>query len=388
MVGERFISRKLHFKGGITVASVAVSFLIMIVAVCISSGFRSSIREGLRSIVGDIRIMPQSYSFSGEAVPMQLPLPSEQAIMAVPGVEKMEPVVERAGIVRAGEIIHGVLVKGCSSAPGDSALCVSIPRRLAQITGLGVGDDMPTYFVGEKVKVRRFHVTAVHSDIIETDNNLLVYASLSDMQRLMGWDESQVSAMDLTISRAMSADAAVEEVASRIGNILIASQAPEEEDLVAFSSARKYPQVFDWLRLVDFNVLVILILMTVVAGFNMLAGVLIHLLRNIPVIGALKVMGMPDKSIGKVFLQVSSRAVLLGMAIGNALALLFCAVQGTAHLIRLNPANYFVSFVPVSVNLPLIIVADIFAYLLMMAMLLMSVKFIANVDPARTIRAD
>ena len=388
MVGERFISRKLHFKGGITVASVAVSFLVMILAVCISSGFRSSIRKGLRSIVGDIRIMPQTYNFSGEAEPLQLPLPSEEVILAVPGVEKMEPVVERAGIVRAGEIIHGVLVKGCKEAPGDSALCVSIPRRLAQITGLEVGDDMPTYFVGEKVKVRKFHITAIHNDVIETDNNLLVYASLADMQRLMGWDESKASAIDITISKAMSADAAVEEITSRIGNILIASEAPEEEDLVAFSSARRYPQVFDWLRLVDFNVLVILILMTVVAGFNMLAGVLIHLLRNIPVIGALKVMGMPDRSIGKVFLQVSSRAVLLGMAIGNALALLFCAIQGTWHVIKLNPANYFVSSVPVSVNLALIIAADIFAYLLMMAMLLLSVKFISKVDPAKTIRAD
>ena len=360
----------------------------MIVAVCISSGFRSSIRSGLRSIVGDIRIMAQTYSFSGEATPLEVPLPSEAAIMAVPGVEKLEPVVERAGIVRAGDIIHGVLVKGCSSAPGDSALCVSIPRRLGEITGLGVGDDMPTYFVGEKVKVRKFHVTAIHNDVIETDNNLLVYASLADMQRLMGWESSQASAIDITLSRAVSADAAVEDITSRIGNILLASKAPEEEDLVAFSSARRYPQVFDWLRLLDFNVLVILILMTVVAGFNMLAGVLIHLLRNIPVIGALKVMGMPDKSIGRVFLQVSSRAVLLGMAIGNALALLFCAVQGSTHLIKLDPASYFVSFVPVSVNLPLILVADVLAYLLMMAMLLLSVKFIAKVDPAVTVRAD
>jgi len=360
----------------------------MIVAVCISSGFRSSIRAGLRSIVGDVRIMPQSYNFSGEASPLQLPLPSADAILAVPGVEKMEPVVERAGIVRAGDIIHGVLVKGCSQAPSDSALCVSIPRRLAAITGLGVGDDMPTYFVGEKVKVRKFHVAAIHNDIIETDDNLLVYASLADMQRLMGWEPTQASAIDITLSKAVDAGPAQEEICGRIGSILIGSGAPEEEDLIAFSSARRYPQVFDWLNLLDFNVLVILILMTVVAGFNMLAGVLIHLLRNIPVIGALKVMGMPDRSIGRVFLQVSSRAVLLGMAIGNALALLFCAVQESTHMIKLDPANYFVSFVPVSVNIGLILVADVLAYLLMMAMLLLSVRFIAKVDPAVTVRAD
>jgi lipoprotein-releasing system permease protein len=387
MSGERFISRKLRFRGGITVASVAVSFLVMILAVCISAGFRSSIRSGVRSITGDVRIIPQAYNFSGEAEPISLPLPSGKDILAIPGVAGMEPVVERAGIVRNGDIIHGVMVKGCSQAP-DSSLCISIPKRLSAITGLGVGDDMPTYFVGEKVKVRKFHITEVHTDIMEMDNNLLVYAPLADMQRLQGWDEGQASAIDITISPAITSDAAMGEIAGHIGSIIMGSPYEEEEDLVAFSSARKYAQVFDWLRLLDFNVVVILILMTVVAGFNMLSGVLIHLLRNIPVIGTLKTMGMADRSIVRVFLRVSSRAVLLGMAIGNALALLFCAIQGSTHLIKLDPANYFVSFVPVHVNLPLIIGADIIAYLAMMAMLMLSVRFISRVDPALTVKAD
>ena len=368
-------------------ASVAVSFLVMILAVCISAGFRNSIRSGVRSIIGDVRIMPQTYNFSGEAVPMMVPLPSGEDILAIPGVASMEPVVERAGIVRNGDIIHGVLVKGCSMAP-DSSLCVSIPQRLSAITGLGVGDDMPTYFVGEKVKVRKFHIAAVHRDIMEMDDNLLVYAPLEDMRRLQGWEENQASAIDVTLLPTVTADAAVNEISNHIGSIIINSPHPEEEDLVAFSSVRRYPQVFDWLHLLDFNVVVILILMTVVAGFNMLAGVLIHLLRNIPVIGTLKTMGMADKSIVRVFLRVSSRAVLLGMAIGNALALLFCAIQGSTRLIKLDPANYFVSYVPVHVNLPLVIGADIIAYLAMMAMLMLSVKFISQVDPALTVKAD
>lgn len=367
-------------------ASVAVSFLVMIVAVCISAGFRDSIRTGLRSMAGDVRISPQFLNFSGEAASMTVPLPSSEAILAIPGVEALEPVVERAGIIRSGDIIHGVMVKGCSQGP-DSALCVSIPQRLADISGLGIGDDMPTYFVGDKIKVRKFRIAAIHRDILEMDNNLLVYARLEDMQRLMGWDEGQASSVDVTLSGSLS-DEAINGLCGSIGTLLLLGNHPEEEDLVAVSSIQKYPQVFDWLQLLDFNVVFILILMTIVAGFNMLSGVLIHLLRNIPVIGTLKTLGMRDSSIGRVFLRVSSRALLLGMAIGNALALLFCAVQKATHLIKLDPANYFVSYVPVHVNLPLIIAADIISYLVMMAMLLLSVKFIAKVDPAVTVRAD
>ena len=145
-------------------------------------------------------------------------------------------------------------------------------------------------------------------------------------------------------------------------------------------------QSFDWLNLLDFNVWVILILMTVVAGFNMVSGLLILLFRSISTIGTLKSLGMTDRAIGKVFLRVSSRLVLTGMAIGNGLALLFCLVQGTWHLIKLNPVNYFVSWVPVHVNLPLILLADLVAYGAIMLILLIPTLFIARVDPAKTVR--
>ena len=128
--------------------------------------------------------------------------------------------------------------------------------------------------------------------------------------------------------------------------------------------------------------------MTVVAGFNMISGLLIMLLRNIPTIGTLKTLGMRDRSIGMVFLRTASTLVIKGMAVGNAIALLFCLIQGTTHLIPLNPANYFVSFVPVHVNLPLILAADLLSYLVIMGFLLIPTLYIARIDPAETVRME
>lgn len=156
---------------------------------------------------------------------------------------------------------------------------------------------------------------------------------------------------------------------------------------MARSVADRYPQLFSWLDLIDFNVLFVLIIMTIVAGFNMISGLLILLFRNISTIGVLKSLGMTDRNIVKVFLKTSSRLVLKGMAIGNALALLFCLVQGATHFIKLNPENYFVSFVPVSVNLPMILLADLAAYVVIMLLLLLPSLFISSVDPARTVRS-
>ena len=390
--------------------AIAVSFFIIIVAVAVSAGFRKSIRDGVAAMTGDVRIEP-FVSGSDEPVPMPAHLPSEEALLSIPGVVSIQPVAIRAGIVKSGDLIHGVMVKGvvtgvdgagefgrasaiksaranlsapeATTAP-EAALAVSIPHRLAEITGLGVGDDLVTYFVGEKVRVRKFHITAVHRDLVEVDDNLLVYASLEDIQRLNGWSEDEVSCLEVKLSEGASR----KETAGLIGHVLLNSGDPREEALYVSSSEDAYPQIFDWLKLLDFNVLVILVLMTVVAGFNMVSGLLIMLLRNISTIGTLKTMGMNNRSIGGLYVRIGARAVLRGMLIGNALALLFCLVQGTTHLIPLDPANYFVSWVPVHVNLLWIVAADIAAYLGILALLWLPSLVVATIDPAKTVKAD
>ena len=155
---------------------------------------------------------------------------------------------------------------------------------------------------------------------------------------------------------------------------------------MAVSSVSRYPQLFDWLDLIDFNVLFILILMTIVAGFNMISGLLIMLFENISTIGLLKALGMTDRAISKVFLSSAAVLVLKGMAIGNALGLVFCALQSTTHLLKLDPENYFVSFVPVNIDLGAVLLADVASFVVIMLLLLVPTLFISKVDPAQTVR--
>jgi lipoprotein-releasing system permease protein len=172
-----------------------------------------------------------------------------------------------------------------------------------------------------------------------------------------------------------------------IGTIVLMHADEDDDALVASSLLDKYPQLFDWLNLIDFNALAVLLLMTVVAGFNMISGLLILLFRNISTIGTLKAMGMTDKSISSVFLRISSNLVLKGMLIGNAVALALCAVQSATHVLKLNPENYFISYVPLKVNVPMILLADALAYGVIMLLLLIPTGFISKVDPAVTVRA-
>ena len=380
-----YIASRLRFKGKIAITCIAVSFLVMILAVAVSSGFRQEVRHGLSSLSGDILISAPDLNVMGESSPVDLSDPSLGYVASSRLVEEMQPVVWRAGIVRNGEGMHGVLVKGVRNATNDTVpLGVSIPRKLAQASGLKPGDRMLTYFVGDALKMRQFHVVGIHEAVVETDDKFVVYASLSDMQRLNGWDENQVSAVEVHLDDAFAGEDAVLAATQEIGSLVSLYQ--NGDDMVATSSVSRYPQLYSWLSLIDFTVGIILLLMTVVAGFNMISGLLILLFENISTIGILKSMGMTNKSISKVFLAASARLVSVGMLIGNVSAMLICIIQKTTHILKLNPENYYVSFVPVNIDLLQILMADTLSFVAIMLLLLIPCLFISKVDPAQTVR--
>lgn len=380
-----FIGKRLRFKGNIAMASIAVSFLVMIIAVSVSSGFRSAIRSGLAELSGDIRIMPPSLSVMDESRPIEKNAAYRPYVEDVDGVKSIRPVVSKAGIVKSGENIQGVLFKG---VPSDDtlSLSVSIPRRLSEISGLGPGDRMLTYFVGETVKVRQFNIASVYDAVVETDDRLVVYADIEDLQRLNGWDEGSVSCLEVMLEEGLRNETDIEAVNDEIGTYINAWSSEDEEFVVSVSSVSSYPQLFDWLDLIDFNVFVILVLMTIVAGFNMISGLLIMLFENISTIGLLKAIGMTDRAISKVFLSSSAFLVFKGMAVGNLLAVLFCVIQDKTGLLRLDPENYFVSSVPVDLDLGMVLTADAISFVVIMILLLIPCLFISKVDPADTVR--
>lgn len=387
-----FIAGRLRFKGKIAMICIAVSFVVMIVAVSVSSGFRHEIRDGLSSVSGDVRITPPDRNVLDEGSPIEAHPAYLPYISALETVERVVPVVYRAGIVRADGNIHGVLFKGVPADefpvrnPDSLTLGVSIPRRLASITGLGVGDRMPSYFVGENVKARQFNIVSVYDSMLETDDRLVVYADVSDMQRLNGWTDDEVSSLEVIIKEDSKDERDIRNAAEEIGTIINLRSSEDEASVIALSSVSEYPQLYGWLDMIDFNVFFILMLMTIVAGFNMISGLLIMLFENISTIGLLKSLGMTDKAIAKVFLSSSAVLTAKGMAIGNAIAILFCIIQSSTHLLKLDPSNYFVSFVPVHLDMGTVLAADLGAFIVIMLLLLIPCLFISKVDPAETVR--
>ena len=364
----------------------------MIIAVSVSSGFRREIRGSLSGISGDVQLTPPNLNVLDNSRPIESDASYLPKLYDVQGVETIVPVVYRAGIIKQDDNIHGVLFKGLPAEdarrnwPDSVSLAVVVPSRLSEITGLSAGDRMTAYFIGDKMNVRRFNVTGVYESLVEADDKIVVYASAEDLQRLDGWGADQVSAIEIILDDAHKSEEGIQLAAMEIGAKVNAYSEGSESPVIARSSVSRYSQLFDWLNLIDFNVIFILFLMTIVAGFNMISSLLILLFENISTIGLLKALGMTDKGISRVFLAKASGLVLKGMAIGNALAFVFCIIQDRTHLLRLDPANYFVSFVPVDINVPMVLAADAVSFAVILLLLLVPTLFISKVDPARTVR--
>lgn len=378
MKAVRFIADKLRFKGRLAMVAIAVSFFVMILSLAIASGFRTEIRQGISGISGDIQLTGSSEPM--DAQPSYYPLLSD-----VRGIKSITPVIWKPGIVKGADDIGGVLVKGMPM-PDSCSMQARIPRSLATRMQLKEGDAMTTWFVDGKVKARRFKVAGIYDGLIDTESAMIVQVPLADLQRVCGWKENEVSALEVLMEPGYNEGEALTIKANEMGWISLEAHGEDEDILRTTTSRERYSQIFDWLDLIDFNVLAILMLMIIVAGFNMISGLLILLFRHIPTIGMLKSMGMGNRTIARVFLLVSARIVLIGAVIGNAAALLFCLLQDSTHLIKLNPVNYFVSFVPVHVDWGVVLTVDILSFFAIMLLLLIPTLFISKVDPAETVR--
>ena len=376
MKAASFIARKLRFSGRLAMVATALSFFVIVLSISVSSGFRYEIRKGLSDISGDIML-------KGSSEPVDTRPSYYDKMLEVKGIKSIEPVIWKPAIVKGEDDICGVLVKGVPM-PDSCSLSANIPLTLAKRLKLSEGDSFITYFVEDKVRARRFTVAGTYEGIMDSDGSMIITAPLSDMQRLCSWEADQASALEVKLDPSYAPSAS--SLAEHLYLISIGNHLEDEDILRAETARRRYPQLFDWLDLIDFNVLAIILLMTVVAGFNMISGLLILLFRNISTIGTLKSLGMSNKSIASVFMRVASRIVLAGMLAGNGAALLFCAIQGATHLIKLNPANYFVSFVPVHIDLPLILAANAAAFGVILLLMLIPTLFIAKVDPAQTVK--
>lgn len=381
--------------------SVAISIMVMVLSIVISDGFKKEIRAKASGFSGEILLHNPGVEVTTSLYPVNANPSFLESINNLKEVKTLYPYVYRSAIIKKESAIHGVLLRGVDDSfdwsffkevlkegtlPNLNALGESsenevlISKRLANMLGIGCGERILFYFVGESVKARRFTVSGLYDAQLEELDQTLILTKASVLQEINGWGPNEVSGIEIKLRKSAS----IKESAKQIEEII--ENAPMEESYFVTRVDELLPHLFDWLRLLDFNVLIIMVLMLIVAGFNMVSGLLIMLFEKISMIGLLKSLGMRDSSIHKVFLTRALYLVLIGMAVGNLIGLTLAVIQSYYKIIPLDPVNYFVEYIPIYINWYKLILLNIGSIAVITLVLLIPSFFIARVSPEKTLR--
>ena len=410
MSAERFIASKLSDGEGrlsktsntIAWVSVSLSVAIMIVAISVVAGFKQEIRSRVTGFMGSVMLVQPGQAPINELYPFTENLSYRERMLAEPGITGFDGVAWRSGLIKTADNIDGLYFKGVDSLydfsffrdclvegtlpdyRGRISNDILLSRPTAKKLGFSVGDDVVAYFIGDEVKVRKFRLCGLFEAQLDEIDSRMAVADRRQVQRLNGWEKDEVSSIEIRIAPGSS----IERMADRVEEVIFEEYDDKDPSLFVTHVKKLYGHFFDWLALLDTNVLMILMLMVVVAGFNMISAILIILFEKISAIGLLKALGMTSREVGKVFLLRAGRLVGKGMLWGNIIGIAICLIQKYTRLIKLDPANYFVSAVPIHLSIGQILMLNAAAALLLMLIISLSTRFISRISPDRTMRVE
>lgn len=385
----------------IAMAGIAIGLAVMIVSVAVVIGFKHQVRDKVIGMGSDIVVS----SIEGAQLYQMNPVVANDSLLSViqniPQVSHVQRYATKPGMIMTADNFQGMIVKGVAQeydwtylkahlqegeipALTDSVASnrMLVSRSMADKLSLKVGDKLYTYYIEGNVRARRLTVSGIFQTNFSAFDDYFLITDMYTVNRLNGWEPDQVGGVEVAVSDYRFLNSVNDDIRGHI---------QEQTDrygaiYCSRTSEELYPQIFAWLDLLDTNVWVILILMTGVAGFTMISGLLIIILERTQMIGVLKALGADNASIRQIFLSFSVFLIGRGMCWGNVIGLSCCLIQYFFEPIKLDPATYYVNAVPVELHLGWIVLLNVCTLLVSVGMLVGPSYLISHIHPAKSIR--
>ncbi len=387
----------------IAIIGISTGLAVMILAVSILTGFKQEIREKIVGFGSHIQIMNFDSNISFETSPISETQEFVPKIKQIPGIKHVQVFATKAGIIKTEEEIQGVVLKGIGSdfdwsyfgsnmvdghvfnvTDTGRSDKVIISKKISDLLRLRTGDSFIMHFVQDPPRMRKFIVSGIYETSLEEFDKIYIFCDIAHIKRLNGWENDQVSGFEVFIKDFDKLDAVTMEVRDAIGYKI-----SEDEAKFKVTNIRtKYPQIFDWLNFQDINVIIIILLMLIVAGFNMISGLLILILEKTNMIGILKALGAEDITIRKVFLYQAAYLIGKGLFWGNLFGIGLAFIQLKTGIITLDPSSYYIKTVPVNLDMIHILLLNMGSMLAIIVMLLVPSQLITRITPVKAIKYD
>ena len=378
----------------IATASISLGIAIMIVAIAIVTGFKTEIRSKVIGFGSHIQITNFDSNSSFEPSPIERDQHFCPSLDTVEGIRHIQVYATKAGIIKTGDEIEGVVLKGIGSdfdwaffeskivagksfkvIEGEKSNNVLISKFTANKLNLKVDDQLLMYFIQKSQRIRKFTVSGIYSTGLDEFDKLYVLGDIQHIQKLNNWDPDQIGGFEVLIDDFDELNKLGEYVYNEIGAELFSQTIRESNS-----------QIFDWLDLQNINARIILFLMIFVAGINMVSALLILILNRTKMIGILKAVGANNWMIRKVFIYVATSLIGKGLFWGNLVGIGLCWLQMKYGIVGLDQESYYVSVIPVILDVSSIIYLNLLTLLVSVVFLILPSWIVTRIQPVSAMR--
>lgn len=381
----------------ISILSVVLGLAVMLLSVSIVTGFKKEIRDKVTGFAGHIQISKYDSNSSFETPPIAFSDSLKRGLEQIEGVKRVQSVATKSGIMQAKEDMLGIVLKGVTADFDTTFFAkhileghfpnlsidkrsneILISKKIATQLQLALKDTVRIYFLNNtesSARGRRLFVSGIYETSLEEFDESFVVADQRHVQRLNNWTEEQVSGIEVFVDDFDQMEAITERVYAKLDYNLTASNA---KDL--------YPQIFDWLALQDINVVVILALMLLISSVSMISTLLVLILERTTTIGILKALGIQNVSIRKIFLYQAVYIIIRGLFWGNLVGIGLAVLQKYFGIIKLDQANYYMSEVPINLELLPLLGVNVLSLTIILLFLLIPSFVASKINPVSAIR--
>lgn len=374
----------------VALGGILIGVMVMIVAICVVVGFKQEVQRKVAGFGSHIQVVNFDNNATYELRPIDLSDSLMQKLRTLPHVKQVSLFASKPGILKTDSAFQGIVFKGTDyweyfaenlveGRLPEAKNEVIISTVLANQLHLSTDDAILCYFVEEELRVRRLYIVGLYNTSMSEMDRLFVLGDIELVRQLNHWKPTQASGIEVLVDDLRHLEEAADAVYFATANRL------DEAGNAFYTQTLEQlnPQIFGWLDLLDMNVVIIILLMLCVSGFSIITGLIILILESVTLIGTLKALGANNRFVRRIFIYESILLVGKGMLWGNLLGLSIVALQYFTHLIPLDAATYYVSYVPMAFPWVWLLLLNIGVLLLAWLIMLAPSAIVSQISPAK-----